>query len=264
MEENRIRGIRGNPFARKRGKDFRWDGTAYDPAEVRLLAPCKPSKIVCLGLNYRSHAEETKLPIPTVPLLFLKPSTAVIGPEETILLPPGAKRVDYEGELGVVIGRRAKAVPEEQAAGYILGYTCFNDVSDRYAQKHDGQWTRAKGYDTFAPIGPWIETEVSPDDLKIETRLNGELRQSARTSDLIFSVPEILAFVSGVMTLLPGDVIATGTPSGIGPMADGDIVEICIEGIGTLRNRVQRRASSAEFQEERTNARGASSGSDRS
>lgn len=248
MEGNRIRGIRGNPFARERRRDFRWDGTVYDPAEGRLLAPCAPSKIVCLGLNYRSHAEETGLAIPSVPLLFLKPSTAVIGPEETIRLPPAARRVDYEGELGVVIGRRAKDVPEEKAAEYILGYTCFNDVSDRYAQKHDGQWTRAKGYDTFAPIGPWIETEVKPDDLKIETLLNGEIRQSARTSDLIFRVSEIVAFVSGVMTLLPGDVIATGTPSGIGPMDDGDIVEIRIEGIGTLRNPVRRDADRKHWQ----------------
>lgn len=240
MEGPQIRGIRGNPFARKRADDFKWDGATYAPAEVRLLAPCTPSKIVCLGLNYRSHAEETKLPIPSVPLLFLKPSTAVIGPEETILLPPGAKRVDYEGELGVVIGQRAKDVPEEKAFDYILGYTCFNDVSDRYAQKHDGQWTRAKGYDTFAPIGPWIETEVRPDDLPIETFLNGQRRQTGRTSDLIFNVSRILAFISGVMTLLPGDVIATGTPSGIGPMADGDIVEIRIESIGTLRNPVRK------------------------
>lgn len=241
MEGERIRGIRGNPFGGRRGWNPKWDGSTYHVTEVRVLAPCTPSKIVCLGLNYRSHAEETGLAIPSVPLLFLKPSTAVIGPEETILLPAAAKRVDHEGELAAVIGRQAKDVPPERAGEYILGYTCFNDVSDRHAQKHDGQWTRAKGYDTFAPLGPWIETELAPDDLKIETLLNGAIRQSARTSDLIFSVPQIVSFISGVMTLLPGDVIATGTPSGIGSLAEGDIVEVRIEGIGTLRNRVRRK-----------------------
>jgi 2-keto-4-pentenoate hydratase/2-oxohepta-3-ene-1,7-dioic acid hydratase in catechol pathway len=146
--------------------------------------------------------------------------------------------VDYEGELGVVVGRRAKDVRKEEAGDYVLGYTCVNDVSERYAQKEDGQWTRAKGYDTFAPVGPWIQTDVAPDDLKVETYLNGELRQSARTSDLIFGIGEIVEFVTGVMTLLPGDIIATGTPSGIGRMSAGDIVEIAIEGIGSLRNPV--------------------------
>jgi 2-keto-4-pentenoate hydratase/2-oxohepta-3-ene-1,7-dioic acid hydratase in catechol pathway len=146
--------------------------------------------------------------------------------------------VDYEGELGVVIGRRAKNVPQHRVGDYIIGYTCVNDVSERYAQRDDGQWTRAKGYDTFAPIGPWIETEMDPSDLKLETYLNGQLRQSARTSDLIFGVAELINFISGVMTLLPGDVIATGTPSGIGKMSPGDVVEVRIEKIGTLRNTV--------------------------
>jgi 2-keto-4-pentenoate hydratase/2-oxohepta-3-ene-1,7-dioic acid hydratase in catechol pathway len=173
-----------------------------------------------------------------VPLIFLKPSTAVIGPDDEIILPKLSKRVDYEGELGVVIGRKAKDVPQDRAKDYVLGYTCVNDVSERYAQKEDGQWTRAKGYDTFAPIGPWVETDVVPDDLRVETYLNGELRQSARTGDLIFSVAELISFISGVMTLLPGDIIATGTPSGIGRMNPGDIVEVRIEGIGTLRNFV--------------------------
>ena len=235
LEEGAIRGLRGSPFVR-----IQFDGSAYNPAEVKLLAPCTPSKIVCLGLNYRSHAQETNLPLPEVPLIFLKPSTAVIGPEDRIVLPRDSKRVDYEGELGVVIGKRARRVSEAEAREYIMGYTCFNDVSERHNQRDDGQWTRAKGYDTFAPLGPWIETEIEADDLKLETYLNGERRQSIRTSDLIFGIPQIVSFISSVMTLLPGDVIATGTPSGIGPMNSGDTVEVKIEGIGTLRNTVMR------------------------
>ncbi len=232
-ESGAIRGLRGSPF-----NQLTSNNTFFDVSSVKLLAPCTPSKIVCLGLNYRSHAEETDLPIPKVPLIFLKPSTAVIGPDDQIVLPRGTKRTDYEGELGVVIGQRAKDVTEKEASQYILGYTCFNDVSERHNQRDDGQWTRAKGYDTFAPLGPCIETEVSPDNLKIETYLNGELRQSARTSDLIFSIPKIVSFISGVMTLLPGDVIATGTPSGIGRLQASDTIEIRIEGIGNLRNSV--------------------------
>ena len=240
LEGDFIRGLRGSPFAHFKGagSPFALDGSIYGLDEVRLLAPCLPSKMVCLGLNYRSHAEETKLPIPSVPLIFLKPSTAVIGPDEKIVLPRLSQRVDYEGELGVVIGSRVKDVPQDRAKDYVLGYTCVNDVSERHAQVEDGQWTRAKGYDTFAPVGPWIETEIVADDLKIETCLNGELRQSARTSDLIFGVAELISFISGVMTLLPGDVIATGTPSGIDRMNPGDVVEVCIEKIGTLRNFV--------------------------
>lgn len=214
------------------------DGSKYKLDEVRLLAPCPPSKIVCLGLNYRSHVEELKMPPPAIPLIFLKPSTAVIGPDDEIVLPHGWKRVDYEGELGVVIGRRAKNVLVEDAKNYILGYTCVNDVTERHNQAEDGQWTRAKAYDTFAPIGPWIETGVAPHNLKLETYLNGELGLSASTGDLIFSIPKLISFISQVMTLLPGDVIATGTPSGIGPMNPGDIVEVKTEKIGTLRNFV--------------------------
>ncbi len=232
VDENTIRGLRGSPFTHVKGpsNSLTLDGSVYRLHDVSLLAPCSPSKVVCLGLNYHSHAEEIKLPTPSVPLIFLKPSTAVIGPDDKIVLPHDSKRVDYEGELGVVIGKKAKE--------YILGYTCFNDVSERFAQREDGQWTRAKGYDTFAPIGPWVETDVDPDDLKLETYLNGDLRQSSRTSDLIFRVSKLVNFVSQVMTLLPGDVIATGTPSGIGPMNAGDIVEVKIEKIGTLRNLV--------------------------
>src|SRR4030043_4131 len=179
-----------------------------------------------------------KLPIPSVPLIFLKPSTAVIGPDDKIVLPHDWKRIDFEGELGVVIGKKAKDVPEEEAREYVLGYTCFNDVSDRHAQAADGQWTRAKGYNTIALLGPWIKTLVNPDNLKLETYLNGELRQSASTSDLIFGISRLISFISGVMTLLPGDVICTGTPSGVGLMNPDDVVEVRIENIGTLKNFV--------------------------
>jgi 2-keto-4-pentenoate hydratase/2-oxohepta-3-ene-1,7-dioic acid hydratase in catechol pathway len=240
LDLNTIRGIRGSPFLHFQHLNSKsiFDGSSYAPDKVRLLAPCLPSKIVCLGLNYRSHVEEMKLPLPSVPLIFLKPSTAVIGPDDKIVLPRDWKRIDYEGELGVVIGKKAKDVPEERAKEYVLGYTCLNDVSDRQAQAADGQWTRAKGFDTFAPVGPWIETEADPDNLKLETYLNGERCQSASTSDLIFRISSLISFISGVMTLLPGDVIATGTPSGVGPMKPGDMVEVRIENIGTLKNFV--------------------------
>lgn len=237
---NTVSELYGTPFAHlgHLNSPSILDGTTYLLDEVRLLSPCLPSKIICLGLNYRSHIEEMKLPMPSVPLIFLKPSTAVIGHEEKIILPRGWDRIDFEGELGVVVGKKARNVPEEKTGEYILGYTCFNDVSDRRAQAADGQWTRAKGYDTFAPIGPWIETEADPANLKIETYLNGELRQSASTSDLLFGVSKLINFISGIMTLLPGDVIATGTPSGVGSMKPGDVVEVKIQDIGTLKNFV--------------------------
>ncbi len=240
LTQNTIQGLRGSPFSHFQhlSNPSILDGSTYTLDKIRLLAPCLPSKIVCLGLNYRSHIEEMKLPMPSVPLIFLKPSTAVIGPDDKIVLPHGWKRIDYEGELCVVIGKKAKDVPEEKAEDYVLGYTCFNDVSDRHAQAADGQWTRAKGYDTFAPIGPWIETEADPDNLKLETFLNGERRQSVSTGDLLFGISRLVNFISSVMTLLPGDVIATGTPSGVGPMKPGDVVEVTIENIGTLKNFV--------------------------
>ncbi|MFP3879637.1 MAG: fumarylacetoacetate hydrolase family protein [Dehalococcoidia bacterium] len=240
LEDSIILGFRGSPFVHFKysGGSAIFDGNTYQLSEVSLLAPCIPSKVIGLGLNYRTHAEETNLSLPTTPLIFLKPSTAVIGPGDAIVLPRRSARVDYEGELGVVIGTKAKDVPKGKAKDYVIGYTCVNDVSDRDAQRGDGQWTRAKGFDTFAPIGPWIETEVIPDNLKIETYLNGELRQSAYTSDLIFGVNDLVSFISSIMTLLPGDVITTGTPSGIGRMSPGDTVEITIDEIGTLSNPV--------------------------
>jgi 2-keto-4-pentenoate hydratase/2-oxohepta-3-ene-1,7-dioic acid hydratase in catechol pathway len=239
LEDKSIRGLRGSPFTYLGSSGrVKFNDSSHKLNEVRLLAPCVPSKIVALGLNYHQHAEETKMALPSVPLIFLKPSTAVIGPDDEVVLPRDSSRVDYEGELGVVIGRKARNVAKVRANDYILGYTCVNDVTERHVQKADGQWTRAKGYDTFAPIGPWIETEVDPNDLKLETYLNGELRQSARTSELIFGVAELVSFISGVMTLLPSDIIATGTPSGIGKMNPGDVVEVRIEKIGTLKNFV--------------------------
>ena len=240
LEGSMIHGFRGSPYAllRGRGAGFKPDGTSYKLSEVRLLAPCLPSKIVCLGLNYKSHAEEVKKAPPTEPLIFIKPSTSVIGPDDKIILPRLSTNVDYEGELAVVIGKKAKGVPEDKAIEYVLGYTCFNDVSERDYQKADVQWTRAKGFDTFGPMGPYIVTGISPDNLKVETYLNSKLCQSAPTSDLIFGVRKLISFISNVMTLLPGDVIATGTPSGIGRIKPGDTVEVKIEKIGTLRNHV--------------------------
>ena len=233
LSDETIQAHEGSPFRRFARIDER-----HRLSEVRLLAPCRPSKIVAVGLNYRSHAEEVGSPIPDVPLLFLKPSTSVIAHEDDIVYPSMTSRLDYEGELGVVIKKRAWHVSADEALGYVLGYTCFNDVSARDLQGRDGQWTRAKGFDTFAPFGPCIETELDPGSVPVETYLNGERKQNGNTSDLIHSVPDVISFASHVMTLLPGDVIATGTPSGIGPMSVGDTVEIKIAPIGTLRNTV--------------------------
>jgi len=206
--------------------------------DVELLAPCCPSKIVCVGLNYVEHAKELKMKLPEEPILFLKPPSAVIGPGTEIIVPKSSERVDYEGELGVVIGKRCKAIAADEAKKHILGYTCFNDVTARDLQQKDGQWTRAKSFDTFAPFGPWIAS-IDPSDADINTRVNGQIRQSSNTADLIFGVPSLIEFISNVMTLEPGDVIATGTPPGIGRLEKGDVVEVEIEGIGVLKNRVK-------------------------
>ena len=220
------------------GRRMEYDGEIFQFSEVKLLPPCLPSKLVCLGLNYHPHARELDQHLPVCPLIFLKPSTSVIGPDDAIVMPKNWIRVDYEGELGIVIGKTAKNVSLSEARNFILGYTCVNDVTERQIQKDDGQWTRSKGFDTFAPIGPWIETEIDPDDLKLETFLNGVLCQSGRTNELIFGIDTLVSFISEVMTLLPGDIISSGTPAGIGPMKPGDVVEIKIEKIGILRNRV--------------------------
>ena len=205
---------------------------------ARLMPPAMPTKIVCVGLNYRAHALEMGHELPSEPVLFLKPPTAMNATNGEIHVPPDVGRVDYEGELAVVIGRRAHRVPPSEAESHILGYTCANDVTARDLQNKDGQWTRAKGFDGFCPIGPWVETDVDPTDLLLETYLNGACVQSSRTSDMIFDVPHLVSFASHVMTLLPGDVVLTGTPGGIGPMQAGDTVEVRIEGIGSLVNRV--------------------------
>jgi 2-keto-4-pentenoate hydratase/2-oxohepta-3-ene-1,7-dioic acid hydratase in catechol pathway len=207
--------------------------------QAKLLPPCKPSKIVAVGLNYQDHAREMGLPIPDEPIIFLKPPTAVIGPGEAIIYPTMSSRVDYEAELGVVIKDRVRSISPKEAPDHILGYTCANDVTARDLQKKDGQWTRAKSFDTFCPIGPWIETDLEPNDLLIQSYLNGERRQSSRTSQFIFKVNELVSFISGIMTLEPGDLIITGTPAGIGPMKPGDEIEVRIEGIGSLRNIVR-------------------------
>ncbi len=242
VDNQTIRGYRGNPFANpETGKVyFSADGTRYKLGEVKLLAPCEPSKIVCLGLNYRKHIEEIGFKCPENPILFLKPPSSILNPDEYIIKPKSAKgRIDYEGEVGVVISKKAKDVPEKSALDYILGYTCVNDVTDRDAQQKDGQWTRAKGFDTFCPIGPWIETEGNPGRMEVKTLLNGQIRQNSDTSFLIFKIPYLIAFISEVMTLMPGDVIATGTPEGIGPVNSGDTIEIKVEGVGTIRNFVR-------------------------
>ena len=210
--------------------------------DVRLLAPVIPrSKVVCVGINYRGHAAEMGGDVPDEPLIFLKPNTSVIGPGDPILYPSQSTDVHYEGELAVVIGRICRDVSAEDASKVIFGYTVANDVTARDLQAKDGQWARAKGFDTFCPLGPWIETNLDPSNLQVSTALNDEPKQDGHTSDMVFSVPEIVAYVSSFMTLLPGDVILTGTPDGVGPMNIGDTVGVTVEGIGTLTNRVMAR-----------------------
>jgi 2-keto-4-pentenoate hydratase/2-oxohepta-3-ene-1,7-dioic acid hydratase in catechol pathway len=226
------------------------DGVAYEAHDdwfggeaFTVLPPVeRPSKIVAVGLNYAAHVTENdpSRKIPDEPVLFLKPPSALLGHGGTILLPPG-NRIDYEAELCLVIGRRAQRVPESSALDYVLGYTCGNDVSHRDLQYKDGQWVRGKGFDTFCPLGPWIETELDPSDLAIVSRLNGEPRQNSRTSQMLFPPAFLVSFISQVMTLEPGDVIMTGTPYGVGPMVPGDVIEVEIEGIGVLRNLVGAR-----------------------
>ncbi len=206
--------------------------------KVKLLAPLRPGKIICVGRNYVAHAEEHDAEVPKVPLIFLKPPSAVIGPNETILLPPQSQRVEHEGELVVVIGRRGRRILAEDAEKYIFGYTIGNDVTARDLQRSDGQWTRGKGFDTFAPLGPWIDTEFDPTDALVTVRVNGEMRQMGATRDMVFNVPALVAFISSVMTLEPGDVIYTGTPAGVGPLHPGDKVTVDIENLGVLENTV--------------------------
>ncbi len=207
--------------------------------DVRLLAPVLPSKVVCVGKNYAAHAAEFDQEVPEEPLLFLKPSTAVIGPHDPIRLLPISRRVDYEGELAVVIGRLARSVRAEEAFRVILGYTCANDVTLRDLQHMNDQWARAKGFDGSCPLGPWIETDLDPTDVRVETRLNGEVRQGGQTSDMVFGVATLIEYVTSFMTLLPGDVLLTGTPEGVGKLSAGDLVEVEVDGVGTLANPVE-------------------------
>jgi len=206
--------------------------------DVKILPPVEPSKVVCVGLNYRDHAAELGMEIPEEPVIFLKPPTAVTGHLDSIVYPEMSSEVDYEVELAAVISRRARKVKREDADEFIAGYTVLNDVTARDLQRRDGQWTRAKSFDTFCPMGPFIETSVDPHVLDISLELNGEIRQSSNTSNMIFQVPELLEFISHIMTLEPGDVIATGTPPGVGQMMPGDRVRAMIEGVGVLENRV--------------------------
>jgi len=231
-DETSVTLISDEPFAA-------WEPEGVVPLDhAELLCPVIPTKIVCVGINYRAHAQEMGHDLPAEPVIFLKPPTAITGPNGEIHVPAGHDSVDYEGELAAVIGRRTHRISPAAAKNHVLGFTCANDVTARRLQKVDGQWTRAKGFDTFCPVGPWVETDVDPSNLTIETFVNGEQRQKASTSDMIRDVYELVSFISEVMTLLPGDLVLTGTPSGIGPMRAGDTVEVRIEGVGSLTNQV--------------------------
>lgn len=218
---------------------FRRESANLPLADLDLLPPVVPSKIICVGRNYAAHAQEHEVEVPEVPLLFLKPPSSVIGPGETIYLPPQSQRVEHEAELAVVIGKRSRWLDIEGAKDVILGYTIANDVTARDLQRRDGQWTRGKGFDTFCPIGPWVETELDPADAVITCAVNGELRQMGSTRDMVFSVRQLVAYASSVMTLEPGDLLLTGTPAGVGVLNDGDELLTSIEGIGELRNTVK-------------------------
>ena len=236
-DESIVAPIEGHPFV-----DIRPEGSVMKLADVRLLAPVIPSKIVCVGKNYREHAAEMNSEAPDEPLLFLKPSTAVIGSGDPIDLPWQSEQVEHEGELAVVIGRMCKDISIDRVDEVVFGYTCANDVTARDLQKSDGQWARAKGFDTFCPLGPWIQTELSPADADITVRVNGEQRQHGGIDAMVHDVPAVVSYVSSCMTLLPGDVILTGTPEGVGPLTDGDSVSVGISGIGTLTNPVRSAA----------------------
>jgi len=220
--------------------DFR-EGPEVSPENLRLLPPVTPSKIVCVGLNYKDHAAEQNKPLPEEPLLFLKPTSSVIGPGAPIHMPMWAGRVDYESELGLVIGRRASNVKMNRAYDYVLGLTAVNDVTARDLQKKDGQYSRAKGFDTFAPVGPCIAVGLDGRVLQVRGYVNGDLRQDSRTRELIFTIPELIEYITAVMTLEPGDIISTGTPAGVGPIKPGDQVTVHVEGVGALTNPVVAR-----------------------
>jgi len=223
-----------SPFDDLERKEF------YHLDEVKILPPVHPSKVVCVGLNYQDHAEELNMTLPEEPILFLKPPSTIIGHEDNISYPPQSHEVDYEAELAVVIGREARLVNQENALNFVAGYTILNDVTARDLQQKDGQWTRAKSFDTFCPIGPWIETDLDPSQQRIGMKINGQVKQNSNTKNMIFPVEELISFISHIMTLKPGDIIATGTPPGVGPMQVGDVAEVCVEGIGTLKNKITK------------------------
>ncbi|MEP7026107.1 MAG: fumarylacetoacetate hydrolase family protein [Actinomycetota bacterium] len=233
--------LQGHPFGV--GTDsVRYTGASHRVADVRLLAPVLPTKVVAIGKNYADHAKEMGGEPPAEPVIFLKPSTSVTGPGDPVARPVKlSERVDFEGELAVVIGRLCRDVPPERVPEVIFGYTCANDVTARDLQSRDGQWSRAKGFDTFCPLGPWIETDLDPADLELTTTVNGEVKQRARTSLLLHDITELVCYVTAVMTLLPGDILLTGTPAGVGPLVHGDRVTVAIQGIGALTNPVMDR-----------------------
>ncbi len=234
LHEDKIGDIQGNLFGKYRRLE------AKTPlADVKLLAPCEPSKIVCVGRNYVEHARELGNEVPQIPLIFLKPPSSIINPGETVILPPQSKQVEHEAELVVVMGKRARHVTAEDARNYVFGYTVGNDVTARDLQKIDDQWTRAKGFDTFCPFGPWVDTEFDISDALITCKVNGQPRQMASTRDMVFNVPTLIAYITSVMTLMPGDLIFTGTPSGVGPLENGNEVVVEIEGLGVLRNPIK-------------------------
>jgi len=233
LAEGAIRLIDGDML---QGGTISNEALAFD--EVSILAPCCPSKVVCIGLNYKDHAKEMNMDMPKEPLLFLKPSTSVIGDKNPIVAPPQSQHLEYEAELAIVIGQRAKNVSVEEAENYIFGYSCANDFTARDLQLADKQWTRGKSFDTFCPIGPGIVTSINHDDAQVELTVNGEVRQRSNLNQLIFNAYEIVSYVSANMTLMPGDVILTGTPHGVGPVNLGDTMVVSIDGIGTLTNQL--------------------------
>jgi len=237
--QDKIGSIIGSPFG-----EYRREEATIPISDIHLLAPVQPSKIICIGRNYAAHAKEHSSEIPELPLIFLKPPSAIIGPDETIVIPPQSQQVEHEAELAIVFSRQGRWISPENSLDYVLGYTIANDVTARDLQIRDGQWTRAKGFDTFCPIGPWIETEFDPSDALITCHVNGEIRQMASTRDMVFRVRQLIAFISSVMTLEPGDILLTGTPSGVGSLRPGDTIEISIEGLGILKNLVTSKTSS--------------------
>jgi len=233
--DNKVGQIDGNIFG-----EFRRLEANIEYEDVRILPPIVPGKIICVGRNYLAHASEHGVEVPEIPLLFLKPPSSIIGPNETIVLPPQSNRIEHEAELAVVIGKQGRWIDPRDANEYIFGYTIANDVTARDLQNRDGQWSRAKGFDTFCPIGPWVETELNPVDALITCKVNGEVRQMSSTRDMVFPVSQLVAFASSVMTLFPGDLILTGTPAGVGILIDQDEIEIEIEGIGKLVNHAKK------------------------